>query len=145
MNQSNLQRLFYLGIVLIGVCLLVQVVSPVSTMEGFQQQEETDPNEIQSVQQTLDVERPKRLVVLFYAPWCGHCKRLMPLWKQLQNKYKEDSETKVKQLNADENEQEAQDQEIEGFPTIILFKDGKKYTYDGERSLESIDQFIQSS
>jgi protein disulfide-isomerase-like protein len=84
--------------------------------------------------------------VLFYAPWCGHCKRVMPAFDQLGEQYEGVSVVKV---NCDENPEAAKMHQIQGFPTLKFFRNGMTdpqtyVVYDGERSLDDMKSFIQS-
>lgn len=87
----------------------------------------------------------KRTIVLYYAPWCGHCKNLKPKWEKVAEKYKNDGTVTFKKVNCDDNPEEAQKMGIEGYPTIILFSSGKKHVYDGDHTEEGIEGFLQSN
>lgn len=58
----------------------------------------------------------------FYANWCGHCQKLLPLLDQVAVDM--DGKVTVMKLNVDENRDFAQKYEVKGLPTMILFKDG---------------------
>ena len=82
-------------------------------------------------------------MVEFYAPWCGHCKKLEPEWKAAAAKLK--GVVKFGKVNADEasNKDLASRFSVNGFPTIKYFKHGKKSdskakTYTGAREESSI-------
>jgi protein disulfide-isomerase-like protein len=86
-----------------------------------------------------------KTLALFYAPWCGFCKRLSPHW----NKASEQNKTDVKmvKINCDENPDLAQKFGIEGFPTIYFLPYGlnnpkERIIYNGERSGEALLAFI---
>lgn len=136
-NVQTLKVVGILSLILIAVSIYSQLY-PGIPVETFQSG--GDALEINSVES--EMENGQKLFVLFYAPWCGHCKRVMPVWQDLAGKYSNAPNVKVRQLNCDEHGQEAEKHEIQGFPTIILFKDGQKYVFEGERTAEGLEQFV---
>jgi protein disulfide-isomerase A1 len=86
----------------------------------------------------------KDVLVEFYAPWCGHCKQLAPIWDQLGEKFKDNDKIVIAKIDATANEIE--DIKVQGFPTIKLFPAGSKKVvdYNGERTLEGFTKFLES-
>ena len=58
-------------------------------------------------------------MVMFYAPWCGHCKKLVPTWNDLAEKFV-DEDVVIAKYDATANENEGVD--VKGFPTIRYYK-----------------------
>jgi len=88
---------------------------------------------------------PEKSVVLFYAPWCPHCKDLMPTWEKLEDKHKS-SGIKITKIDCEKDPEQATKHGVEGYPTIIMFKNGKKVaTFDNERNEDAIQKFIISN
>ena len=84
--------------------------------------------------------------VKFFAPWCGHCKRMAPTWEQLAAKFVGREGVKIAKVDC--TVAEAKDlcsaQEVQGFPTMYIYKNGEKVTeYDGNRSLEDMFDFVE--
>ena len=64
--------------------------------------------------------------VEFYAPWCPYCKRLEPIWDELPSKLQEaGSKTRVARMNVDTYTDYASAYAITGFPTLMLFENGR--------------------
>lgn len=72
-------------------------------------------------QEVLNCETP--VVVDFWAPWCGPCRKLGPILDEVSNELGE--KVKVVKVNTDENLKTAKDYAISGLPSILVFKDGK--------------------
>ena len=82
--------------------------------------------------------------VLLYADWCPHCKRLMPIWEKLENKYKNSS---IKILKFDDKNSFTNKLNIKGFPTIIYLPNGINklndyIEYENNRTYESMSNFL---
>jgi thioredoxin 1 len=80
-----------------------------------------------------------RTLVLYYAPWCAFCKKIMPSWDDLQNRYGE----RVQKVDCEAYPEEAEKQNIEAFPTVILFVDNKKVkVLKGGADPETLESFL---
>ncbi|XP_063235293.1 protein disulfide-isomerase isoform X2 [Bacillus rossius redtenbacheri] len=90
------------------------------------------------------VNDPKKdVLVEFYAPWCGHCKQLAPIYDQLGEAYKDNESVLVAKMDATANELEHT--KITSFPTIKLYtKENKVIEYSGERTLEGLSKFLET-
>ncbi|KAF1825011.1 PDI precursor protein [Dissoconium aciculare CBS 342.82] len=91
----------------------------------------------------LVINNDKDVLLEFYAPWCGHCKALAPKYEELAAMYASHAD-KVTIAKVDATLNDVPD-EIQGFPTIKLFKAGAKsepITYSGDRSIEDLAKFI---
>jgi thioredoxin 1 len=62
-------------------------------------------------------------MVDFWAEWCGPCRMVAPVVKQLASEY--EGKLKVGKLDVDENQQTAMKFNIRSIPSILFFKDGK--------------------
>ena len=70
------------------------------------------------------INSPTPVLVDFYATWCGPCKSLMPILKQVKEELEED--VKIVKIDVDKNQPLAAQYQVRGVPTMILFKEGKQ-------------------
>ena len=82
-------------------------------------------------------------LVEFYAPWCGHCKKLEPEYKKAAEVLAKDNIVLAK-VDATKEGELAKEHMIQGFPTLTIFKKGVKFEdYSGERTADAIIGYMQ--
>lgn len=84
----------------------------------------------------------KDVLLEIYAPWCGHCKKLAPVYEELGNTLKHNDKLVIAKFDGSANE--AKGLTWKGFPTILFFPAGAKEPITYERSgTDTVDTFIQ--
>merc|ERR1719402_1925841 len=84
----------------------------------------------------------KKVFVEFYAPWCGHCKQLAPIWDKLGEKYKDSESILIAKMDSTTNEVE--DVKVQSFPTLKYFANGEVVDYKGGRTFDDFVKFLDS-
>ena len=70
------------------------------------------------------INSQKTVVVEFFATWCPHCQRMMPVVEQVKELVGD--RARIVQHDIDENQDAAQDADVQSVPTFIVYKDGKE-------------------
>jgi protein disulfide isomerase len=92
-------------------------------------------------QETLNDENNAVVLVDFYAPWCGHCKKLNPIYDELGAHFAKTNAV-IAKIDATANTL-PKDLQIQGFPTLIAFVKGDRHLYSGAHELEPLIAFVQ--
>lgn len=106
---------------------------------------ETDEGVLVLTDENFDEELKKHenLLVEFYAPWCGHCKKLAPEYAGAAEELgKRDPPMFVAKVDATENKELGERFSVQGFPTLIFFKNGEKTEYTGGRTKDTIVAWV---
>jgi thioredoxin 1 len=81
------------------------------------------------------------VLVDFWAPWCGPCKRVAPALEELAQKL--EGKLKVAKMNVDENPTVPSQLGVRSIPTLVVYKEGKVVdTRVGALSLEELEGFV---
>jgi len=76
----------------------------------------------------------------FYAPWCGHCKKLVPTYEKVATELK--GKANVAKLDCTVETGSCRRFGVKGYPTLKFLKDGQVRDYKGDRSQESLVSFV---
>jgi len=97
----------------------------------------------------LVLNNDKDVLVEFYAPWCGHCKKLAPTWEELATKLKGMNEkVVVAKFDGTANEIDVPGVAVKGFPTIYFFKGNDKthpVKYEKGREVDDFVNFLKEN
>ncbi|KLJ09530.1 protein disulfide-isomerase A6 [Blastomyces silverae] len=129
-------RLSYL--LLASASVLLNHIAPASAISAVL---DLTPDNFDSV--ALKSGKPG--LVEFFAPWCGHCKTLAPIYDELADTFAFASDkVHISKVDADEHRSLGKKFGIQGFPTLKWFdgKSDKPEDYNGGRDLESLTKFV---
>ena len=82
-------------------------------------------------------------MVIFYAPWCGHCKSALPEWNEAAATMKKEKRIRFGRINCDDHKSACADYNVKGYPTIKWFANGKDEDYQGGRDKASFINFVE--
>lgn len=91
------------------------------------------------------ISTPGVMLVEFYATWCPHCQRMMPVVEQIRELL--DGKASIVQLDIDKNSESADEAGAQSIPTFIVYKDGKEMwrhtgEIDGQALLSKVESYL---
>ncbi|KAH7680788.1 protein disulfide-isomerase A1 protein [Dioscorea alata] len=87
----------------------------------------------------------KNVLLEFYAPWCGHCKKLAPILDEVAVSFQNDADVIIAKMDATANDV-PNEFEVQGYPTLFFSSASNKLVqYDGDRTAEDMINFIQKN
>lgn len=90
------------------------------------------------------MDRGGLLLVDYWAPWCGYCRRIAPAYESIAAQYGADMT--VAKVNIDEAPELAKNEQIEVIPTLVLYRDGKAIgSIVAPESKAMIDAFLREA
>ena len=96
------------------------------------------------VYNTEIINQNKPVLVDFFATWCGPCKTMSPILKQVKDILGEG--ISIVKIDVDKNQSLAAKYQVRGVPTLILFKNGKQvWRESGVFQKEQLIQIIKNS
>jgi thiol-disulfide isomerase/thioredoxin len=105
-----------------------------------------DKNDLYDKYLDLDKSNNNIYVILFKANWCGHCNNFLPIWDQLQINHQPKDTIKfiTYEHTVEDHLQIINNIKIDGFPTIIIYKNDTYTHYTDSRDIDTLTVFINS-
>ncbi|KAH6820115.1 thioredoxin family protein [Perilla frutescens var. hirtella] len=93
-----------------------------------------------------EVGQDRGALVEFYAPWCGHCKKLAPEYEKLGASFKKSKSVLIGKVDCDEHKGVCSKYGVSGYPTIQWFPKGslEPKKYEGARTAEALAEFANN-
>lgn len=91
----------------------------------------------------IEMKNDGHWFILFYAPWCGHCKRLEPIWRHVAQALHH-SDIRVGKIDCTRYKRVVSEFGLTGYPTIMFFRDREgEFKFNSERSTEEMVHFAK--
>ncbi len=92
------------------------------------------------------INSSKVTVVEFFATWCPHCQRMMPVVAQVKELVGQNAD--IVQLDIDSNQEPSQEADVQSVPTFIVYRDGREVwrqsgEVEGELLLSQIEKAMK--
>lgn len=93
-----------------------------------------------------EVGQDRGALVEFYAPWCGHCKKLAPEYEKLGESFKKAKSVLIGKVDCDEHKGVCSKYGVSGYPTIQWFPRGslEPKKYEGARTTEALVAYVNT-
>ncbi|EPY36655.1 protein disulfide-isomerase A6 [Angomonas deanei] len=127
----------------IAALVLICVLLLTPSVYGFPFSKESGVTELTPATFSSFIDTHKPVVILFYAPWCGHCKNFHPEYEKFARLVK--GSIRVGAVNADTHSSLGQQFSVRGFPTIKYWSSGKNNApvdYNNQRSAGALQQSV---
>jgi len=97
-------------------------------------------------QDVLDASTQKAVIVDFWADWCSPCRVISPILDNIAIEYADELLVAKLEVDDGENMKLAGRYQVRGFPTVILFKEGKEVDrFSGAKSQQQVEDFLEAN
>lgn len=120
------------------IVLIVAAALCLSTVNAAKDVKVTEDN-------ISDLAAGRSVFLKFYAPWCGHCKKMAPAWSELMEKHADSKTLFVAKVDCTKEGKSLCSKEgVRGFPTVKYGSLGNLEKYGGGRTAEALTKFADS-
>lgn len=127
----------------LAICLIIPFLLLASAADSVIDYSNLSPDSFKS-----EIESQDLILVKFYAPWCGHCKRLAPEYEDAATRLASEDPSvplaKVDCTNESGGKDICAQNDVQGYPTVKIYRNGQASDYSDGRDAESIVKKMRS-